>query len=198
MTHSEDNFPDLVDAHSGEICEADAIFLFGTQHWAAAELAAGLYFKGLAPSIITTGGPHRHPRQISEGEIHRDLLIAAGVPADAIFVENASRYTHENVSLAVPLLEQIGPPRSLIAVVKWFHRRAVIALADQVPTLQRIYAADYEPFNWNTREGLARATWRSSCQERVAKEVDYLTKLRDNGTDLLQRTPQGWTRTNEA
>jgi hypothetical protein len=53
---------------------ADLIFIFGTLHWTPAELAAELYIAGQAPFIVTTGGPDRHPRRVSEAVVHQRLL----------------------------------------------------------------------------------------------------------------------------
>lgn len=194
MERTNDPIIDLVDAHAGAVHPADVVFVFGTQHWSPAELAASLYFDGMAPKIILTGGPSRHPRGRAEARVHRDLLIAAGVPESAVLVEETSRHTGENVSHAAPLLNRIGPVTSAIAVVKWFHRRALITLAAQVPSLERIYAADYEPFNANTRSSLARATWETSCPKSVAKEERYLQAMLDEQVDLLTRTDDGWIR----
>lgn len=186
--------PSLVDAHAGTIRPADVIFVFGTQHWAPAELADSLYRAGMAPTIIVTGGPSRHPRGIAESRVHRDLLIASGIPRSAVLFEETSRHTAENVTHALPLLDTIGPIHTAIAVVKWFHRRALVELAAHVPTIERIFAADYEPFNVNTRSSLARATWQTSCPRSVAKEDAYLRAMQHDRADLLTRTDNGWIR----
>ncbi|MBO0880765.1 MAG: YdcF family protein, partial [Mycobacterium sp.] len=139
---------ELIDPHAGAVRNADLIFIFGTRHWTPAELAADLYHAGRAPFVVTTGGPQRHPRGISEAEVHQRLLVAAGVPEDAVIVENRSATTVENVTMSAPLIAQtVGPVRTVIAVVKWYHRRALVTLAAQAPYISRIYAADYEPFN---------------------------------------------------
>lgn len=189
-----EDLPSLVDAHAGRLAAADVIFVFGTQHWTPAELAAALYGKGLAPVIVTTGGAARHPRGLTEALIHRDLIVTAGVPTSDVLVETRSTNTEENVTMALPLLRQLGDVKSVIAIVKWFHRRALITLAAHLPSVERIYAADYEPFNWHTRTALSRATWRESCPRSVAKEVGYLHDLRAKGVDLLRRTDDGWIR----
>ncbi|WP_166979645.1 YdcF family protein [Paramicrobacterium fandaimingii] len=189
--------PGFVDARAGEIRSADVIFVFGTRYWSPAEVAASLYLKGMAPKIVLTGGPSRHPRGLAESRIHYDLLRTAAVPGDDILSEETSRHTGENVAHALPLLNQLGSIRSVIAVVKWFHRRALITLAQQIPSLERIYAADYEPFDLDSRSTLSRSTWQTSCLERVDRETQYLRSLRDEGTDLLTRTNSGWTRTQD-
>lgn len=182
---------DLVDAHAGPIAPADLILIFGTRHWTPADIAAELYFDGFAPMIVTTGGAARHPRGRSEAVVHQQLLLAAGVPAEAILVESQSTNTVENVTLALPLM---GKPRSVIAVVKWNHRRALVTLAAHAPWIERIYAADYEPYDAVGRVYLSRSNWRATYADRVERETRYLLEMRTAGFDLLRRTDAGWVR----
>ncbi|HET7486956.1 MAG TPA: YdcF family protein [Acidimicrobiales bacterium] len=195
---SEDDL-DIIDSHAGAIGEADVIVLFGTRHWTPAELAADLFLGGHAALIVTTGGSERHPRQLSEAVVHRDLLLAAGVPPEAVVAETESLSTSDNVRFALPLVEQrIGSPRSVIAVVKWYHRRALVTLARHALSVERIYAADYEPFNAERRIALSRSNWRDSCPRSVERERNYMNGLVASGVDVLARTHEGWIRTREA
>lgn len=190
---------DIIDSHAGAIGEADVILLFGTRHWTPAELAADLFLAGHAPLIVTTGGSGRHPKQLSEAVVHRDLLLAAGVPSESVVAEADSLSTTDNVKLALPLIEErIGSPRSVIAVVKWYHRRALVTLARLAPTVERIYAADYEPFNTERHVALSRSNWRDSCPRSVERERKYMNDFLTSGVDVLARTDEGWIRTHEA
>lgn len=184
-----------VDSHAGALGEADVIVIFGTRHWTPAELAADLYLAGFAPLIVTTGGSDRHPKRLSEAVLHRDLLLAAGVPGEAVLAETKSFSTTENVSFALPLIEQaVGTPRSVIAVVKWYHRRALVTLSQHAPSLERIDAADYEPFNTDRCIALSRSNWRDSCPQSVEREMKYMAEFASRGTDVLARTERGWVR----
>lgn len=195
MNHSVVDL-DLIDARAGEVASADLILIFGTLHWTPAELAAELYHAGRAPVIVTTGGPDRHPRGVSEAVVHQRLLVGAGVPEDAVIVEDRSATTLENVTMAAPLIaEAVGSVRSVIAVVKWFHRRALVALAAHIPHIERIYAAAYEPFNAERRIVLGRQNWEDSCPRSVQRETRYMRGLDADGFDLLQCTDTGWVRT---
>lgn len=161
---------ELIDSNAGDVGGADVIMIFGTRHWTPAELAADLYLAGLAPLIVTTGGSDRHPKGLSEALVHRELLVAAGVPPGAVLAESKSLNTTENVTFALPLIEEaIGMPRSVIAVVKWYHRRALVTLGQHWPSVERIYAADYEPFNTDRRMALSRSSWRDSCPRSVER-----------------------------
>ncbi|QAY70960.1 YdcF family protein [Xylanimonas protaetiae] len=184
----------LVETSSGAVGPADAIVVFGTSHWTPAEVAADLYRQGLSPVVVTTGGSARSRDGACEALLHRDLLVAGGVPATAIRCETASTSTYENALLVRPLLDELGGVRTVIAVVKWFHRRALVHLAEQVPGLERIYTAAYEPFNRQTRRGMTRATWEETTPRSVRRETAELRAMRRAGRDLLTRTDAGWVR----
>jgi uncharacterized SAM-binding protein YcdF (DUF218 family) len=94
---------------------------------------------------VVTGGTSRARPDHDEALRHRDVLLASGVPEDAIIVESHSQSTYENVMMAMPLvIDRVGDLRTVLAVVKWFHRRALVTLAHHVPTIERIFAATYE------------------------------------------------------
>jgi hypothetical protein len=82
----------------------------------------------------------------------------------------------------------------VIAVVKWYHRRALVHLADEVPSIERIFTAAYEPFDALTRRGMTRARWEETLPERVPRETSYLRRMAAEGKDLLRRTEAGWVR----
>jgi uncharacterized SAM-binding protein YcdF (DUF218 family) len=54
----------------------------------------------------------------------RDLLLAAGVPDDAIHLEDRSRNTHENILLAKPILERLGAEAAVIVTDRTHAPRA--------------------------------------------------------------------------
>jgi uncharacterized SAM-binding protein YcdF (DUF218 family) len=63
------------------------------------EHAIALYKAGVAPRMHFTGG-HGNPRLAGLGNAMADVAIAAGVPREAITVENASRSTLQNALLS--------------------------------------------------------------------------------------------------
>lgn len=192
---AEDEDLGRIDAHAGALGQADLIFVFGTRHWTPAEIAVQCYRDGLAPVVVLTGGGTRQHDGLNEARQHRSLLIAAGVPEEAIVVEDRSTVTHENVALAAAALKQILPrPAQAVAVVKWYHRRGLVELAQHMPSLQRIFAADYEPHNPVKREVLSRTAWRTTCPRSVARELGYMEQIIQSGRDPLTRTEAGWIR----
>lgn len=194
MNAGIDADPDLIETDSGVIRPADLLIIFGTPHWTPAEVAVDLFTRGLAPRILATGGSSRHDGRLCESEMHRDLMVARGVPEDRILCETASATTLENAVNARAFIDRLGPVHSVIAVVKWYHRRALVHLAEQVPSLERIYTAAYEPFNGETRRGMTRRTWQETSPKSVRRETAYLRTMIAEGRDVLERTDAGWIR----
>lgn len=201
MTHLSPEFvaetTALVDAHAEGLCEADIAIIFGNATPDPVAPAAALYHRKLVPAIAVTGGVSRsHPGQI-EADVHAGLLQESGVPDEAIIVERASTNTWDNVRLLRPILEaQLGPAKTAIAVVRWYHRRALILLAAHMPSIERIQVVSYEPRDPATGEVLGRMNWPSSPRtSRILKERRYLDEFdAEQRYDLLQRSAVGWVR----
>jgi uncharacterized SAM-binding protein YcdF (DUF218 family) len=179
-----------MDAQAPGLGPADLVFVFGTRLARPAELAADLFVDGLAPLVVVTGGSERQADGRNEAEHHREVLLARGVPEAAVIVENRSTNTPENVLFALPLIEArcAEPPVTVIAVVKRFHRRALITLARFVPSVERIYAVVYEP-------DVAIAPPSS---DRTERELAHLESLAAECVDLLVADGNGWCRTSAA
>jgi uncharacterized SAM-binding protein YcdF (DUF218 family) len=186
---------DLVDASAPGLGEADVIFVFGSLHTNAADVAAAHYKRGLSSVVVVTGGESPARAGHHEAEVHRDLLLAYGVPVDAIIVERQSKSTVENVRLALPLIiDRVGNPRTVIAVVKWFHHRALVVLAHHVQSVERIFSSAYEPFDPATGKRLLRSTWRQTSPRSVREETARMRSLIGRGWDPLIRDGHGWVR----
>ncbi|MDX2163294.1 MAG: YdcF family protein [bacterium] len=69
--------------------------------------AAQLWRDGYAPVLLCTGGVTMG-RSRSEAEGCRDILVAEGVPADAIYLEERSRSTEENALYARATMDANG------------------------------------------------------------------------------------------
>ncbi len=83
---------------------ADVIVVFGAAEYggrpspvykARLDHAVGLYHRGLAPIVITTGGAGSDP-QFNEGEVGREYLKAHGIPDAALIAETQSHDTAES------------------------------------------------------------------------------------------------------
>lgn len=176
-----------MDARAPGLGSADLIFVFGTRLARPAELAADTYLEGLAPFVVVTGGSSRQADGLNEADHHRQVLLSRGVPESALIVENRSSTTPENVQYALPLIEERcgALPATVIAVVKRFHRRALITLAQYIPTVERIYAVDYEP----------DVSLAPPSPDRTQREAAYFESMASEGVDLLVADGNGWRRT---
>lgn len=148
--------------------QADLAFVFGTRHAEPAHIAADLYAHGLVRYIVLTGGSGRSGTH--EALTHQQTLLEAGVPPESLVVERSSTHTLENVTLALPLIEdRIGLTHiaAVVVVAKWYHcRRAVMTLKGQLPAGIRYYTRTYEP------AAVRRADWHldPEAAQRVLKE----------------------------
>ena len=80
-----------------------------TQHGAA------LFHTGQIDRIIVCGGLGKHPP--SEASAMAHILRNAGVPPDAIVLEDRSTTTGENIANAQPLLDT----KDVLIVTDWYH-----------------------------------------------------------------------------
>jgi uncharacterized SAM-binding protein YcdF (DUF218 family) len=185
-----------VDAATPGLAPADFIIVFGTRFPDPAPVAASLYHDGLSPRIVLTGGANRQLPDLIEADVHADLIKAADVPPDAIIIERQSRNTFENVTFARQLIQPvIGHPETAIAVVKWHHRRAVLLLARNIPSLRRIFTVTYNPPGPGTGEPVTRDNWPGQDASGVRREFDAIHSLLKQGqVDELAASGYGWTR----
>jgi uncharacterized SAM-binding protein YcdF (DUF218 family) len=148
--------------------QADLAFVFGTRHPEPANIAAGLYGRGLVRYIVLTGGQSR--AGVHEALAHLVILLDRGVPRQRVLVEQSSTNTLENVTLALPLIAdevELERIRAVVVVAKWYHcRRAVMTLKAHLPPGIRYYTRTYEP------DVVRRADWHldPEAARRVLKE----------------------------
>jgi uncharacterized SAM-binding protein YcdF (DUF218 family) len=110
-------------ANQDQAAPADAIGVLGAAEYdgrpspvyrARLDHALELYHRGIAPLIITLGGPGGD--QFTEGSVGEDYLISKGVPEQAIIAETESRNTEESARRI-----------AVIARVNGLHRLVVVS-----------------------------------------------------------------------
>jgi uncharacterized SAM-binding protein YcdF (DUF218 family) len=135
---------------------SDLIFIPGTRLSTPAMIAADLFKRGIAPYIVVTGGENRYTGN-NEAYAHQTILMQQGVYSDRVIVESRSTNTFENVTFALPLIQEkidLMSLRSVLIIAKWMHsRRVLMTLKRHLPQLVRYYAHTYEP------EGITRENW---------------------------------------
>lgn len=78
-----------------------------------------LYEQGYAPLVVASGGVRVRPP--AEADLMAQTLLAAGVPQDALIVEDQSLNTGQNAAYVTPLLREHGVER-IILVTSPFHQ----------------------------------------------------------------------------
>ena len=125
-------------ADQDQAAPADAIGVLGAAEYdgrpspvyrARLDHALELYHRGIAPLIITLGGPGGD--QFTEGSVGEDYLISKGVPEQAIIAETESRNTEESARRI-----------AVIARVNGLHRLVVVSDDTHMFRIHAICAAE--------------------------------------------------------
>ncbi|MGI9254293.1 MAG: YdcF family protein, partial [Thermomicrobiales bacterium] len=107
---------------------ADAIVVLGTAQWngypgpvlkARLDHALDLYWQGLAPVIIVTGG-RMQGDQYTEAGAAQQYLIDRGVPPEVILLEDEGRNSWESMQTVARMASDLGA-RKVLLVSDGFH-----------------------------------------------------------------------------
>ena len=103
------------------------ILVLGSHDLRVADRGADLYLQGWAPIIIFSGGLGNVTRGIwkdAEADRFARIALDKGVPSEAIFTENKSTNTGENILFTGRMLEEKGlSPQSFLLVQKPYMER---------------------------------------------------------------------------
>lgn len=80
--------------------------------------AARMFHQGQVTDLIACGGLGRFPP--TEAQVMADLLVAAGVPAERVRLEDRSTRTVENIRNALPILAALGT-KDVLIVTDCYH-----------------------------------------------------------------------------
>jgi uncharacterized SAM-binding protein YcdF (DUF218 family) len=112
---------------------ADCLLVFGGHDIGVADRAAELYRLGTASLIVVSGGSRAVPDGsdfATEADAIADVILACGIPKEAIAVERLASNTSENFWLSAELLRDLGlAPESFLAVTKPYAERRTVATA---------------------------------------------------------------------
>jgi len=78
-----------------------------------------LYYKQMAPRIMTTGGAGGDP-MYTEGDVGRAYLVERGIPSEAIIVEDEGATTVQSTASAAEIMRRMGL-KSCIVVSDGYH-----------------------------------------------------------------------------
>ena len=116
--------------HMNHVLEpADCILVLGSHDVRVADRAADLYHENLAPYIVFSGGLGNFTKEIwteSEADLFAAIAIDKGVPASAIYIENKSTNTGENILFSQLLLKkhQLDPASFIVVQKPYMERRS--------------------------------------------------------------------------
>jgi uncharacterized SAM-binding protein YcdF (DUF218 family) len=105
--------------------------------------AAALYQSGHITSLVLCGGVGQHPP--SEAAVMQDILLGAGVPMDAMVLEDQSTTTGENIRFARDLIHETDVAIiEVVIITDWYHaprakliaRRAGLHTTSSSPSLR--------------------------------------------------------------
>jgi len=106
---------------------SDCILVLGSHDLRVADRGAELYLQGWAPILIFSGGLGNVTKGIwkdPEADRFARIALDKGVPAEAIFIENQSTNTGENILFTQRLLEDKGlNPQTFLLVQKPYMER---------------------------------------------------------------------------
>jgi len=121
-------------ANQDQAAPADAIGVLGAAEYdgrpspvyrARLDHALELYHRGIAPLIITLGGPGGD--QFTEGFVGEEYLISKGVPEQAIIAETESRNTEES-ALRIAVIARANGLHRLVVVSDDTHMFRIHAI----------------------------------------------------------------------
>jgi uncharacterized SAM-binding protein YcdF (DUF218 family) len=107
--------------------KSDCILVLGSHDLRVADRGAELYLEGWAPILIFSGGLGNVTKGIwkdPEADQFARIALDKGVPAEAIFIENQSTNTGENILFTQRLLQEKGlDPQTFLLVQKPYMER---------------------------------------------------------------------------
>jgi uncharacterized SAM-binding protein YcdF (DUF218 family) len=130
---------------------SDCILVLGSHDLRVADRGAELYLQGLAPILIFSGGLGNVTKGIwkdPEADRFARIALDKGVPAEAIFIENQSTNTGENILFTQRLLEDKGlHPRTFLLVQKpYMERRSYATFKKHWPDKELIVTSPQVAF----------------------------------------------------
>ena len=156
---------------------ADVILVLGAAEYrgrpspvlkARLDHALELYFRRLAPRIMTTGGAGGDP-VFTEGAVGRSYLASHGIPAEAIIVENEGETTVHSIALAGEILRRMGL-RSVIVVSDGYHIYRVKKMLESIglevygsPRPERSQGAMHDGWNY-VKQAIGYLLWKAGVK----------------------------------
>jgi uncharacterized SAM-binding protein YcdF (DUF218 family) len=132
--------------------KSDCILALGSHDLRVADRAAELYMEGMAPVLIFSGGLGNLTKGLwkkSEAELFALIALEKGVPSEAIFIENKSTNTGENIIFTKQLLQQnkLNPHRFILVQKPYMERRSYATFKKHWPDKELIVTSPQISFD---------------------------------------------------
>ena len=133
--------------------------------------AIWLYQQGLVHALVLTGG-YSAGASVSDAAIARQYVLEKGVPARAIFIEERSTVTHENIRYA----------KDILLRQQW---QTALLVSDPLHMLRlKTLAEDYNIESWSSPTSSTRyQTWLAQARFLVRESFYY------SGYQILRHIP---------
>ncbi|WP_336786622.1 YdcF family protein [Paenibacillus sp. MMO-177] len=164
----------LINSYDGSkpVEQADAAIVLGASLWSdkpspalkeRLDFAAKLYKEGKVNMLILTGGLDHNGSKLTEAQGMQVYLLAKGIPADNMLLENAARSTYENLLYSKVIAAEHHLDKLLI-VTHDYHAPRAMEMARYLD-YKNVQAAAFHsevlnPFKNQSREVLAYAKWK--------------------------------------
>jgi uncharacterized SAM-binding protein YcdF (DUF218 family) len=134
--------------------------------------ALRLYKRGVAPLILVTGGNLGvlSSNEWSEAQGMLDFLTLAGVPSQAILLEDQAQNTYQNALYSRPLLELVKAQRVLL-VTSAFHMKRSLAIFKRQEIPVTPYSVDSRLLNYSFPLNLLPSLRAFGIVDMVVREV---------------------------
>jgi len=150
-----------VEASRRQTSTSDAIVVLGAAQYngrpspvlrARLDHAAALYFRGVAPIILVTGGVGRGDT-LSEAEVGRHYLLQAGLSPDAVAALPAAPSTYQSLRSVAQWFDG-RESRRVLLVSDGFHMLRLRIIAPHLGLIPYTSPAPGSPIDANTRSNL--------------------------------------------
>lgn len=169
----------------------DAIVALGNMDIRIAEKAAELWRKGLAPIVVASGGVGRlTPKNWkgSEAAKFAEVMYGAGVPHEAVIVEDQATNLPENIQLSLKALKADGKEaRRLILVALPFAERRILGICKkQFSDVEVLMSSPDTAYAEFPNEAISK----EEALNLIAGELDRLHKFPAKGFSVPEEVPQ--------
>lgn len=178
-----------------EVEPGDCIVGFGCYNDDIALRCAQLYRDGFAPRVLFTGGLGRNTLGLwtqTEAERFASIAREAGVPGEAILIENRSTNSAENILFTHEMLKEAGLEGGrLICVHKPFmERRLYAAMQVYWPEARAVYTSPKLTLEEYIRNSVAQGLSEKAVIDVMVGDFQRMDVYAQKGYQIPQDIPE--------